>query len=473
MKPVSPSLADMLALSATFSDQDAHHMRRALEAARPRQGHTWPNPGVGCVVVDARGEVRGVAATAIGGRPHAEPQALAQAGALARGATVYVTLEPCSHHGKSPPCASALIGADVARVVVATTDPDPRVSGRGIAMLRAAGIDCAVGLLDAEADALHRPFFHRIRTGRPWIELGPAPVSPSLCPPDAILTAGGHGRSTSDLPDAADGTGPYPLRVDIGLEAPHALRHLVESWGHAGLTHVQIAPEHPLANALLEASLVDDVQGTPGFLAGAHLVLATHNPGKMAELRQLLGPALGSLRSAETLGLQAPPETGATYVENALLKARATAAACEPRVAGGGAHERGTWVLADDGGIEVEVLDGAPGVRTADFATDQGGWSHARRELARRTGLLELARDAAHPPTGGPRARIHCALALINPEGEEATVHAAVDGQLRWPPRAEGPGFAPIFSPSGGRAMADAHGVLIHRRLAFSKLLSR
>src|SRR6059058_339105 len=108
--------------------QDAEHMRAALALARRGLGSTWPNPSVGCVIV-RDGTVVGRGATAPAGRPHAEAVALEMAGAAARGATAYVTLEPCSHHGQTPPCADALIQAKVARVVAAIEDPDPRVSG--------------------------------------------------------------------------------------------------------------------------------------------------------------------------------------------------------------------------------------------------------------------------------------------------------------------------------------------------------
>ena len=149
---------------------DEAHMRAALALARRGLGSTWPNPAVGCVLVrDGRVVGRGV--TAPGGRPHAEPMALAMAGPLARGATAYVTLEPCSHHGRSPPCADALVAAGVARVVVAAIDPDPRVHGAGVAKLRAAGIPVVTGLLEAEAEALQAGFLTRVRQGRPMVTL--------------------------------------------------------------------------------------------------------------------------------------------------------------------------------------------------------------------------------------------------------------------------------------------------------------
>src|SRR5215472_9215480 len=115
--------------------EDAGHMRAALGLARRGLGRTWPNPAVGCVVV-REGRVVGRGWTQPGGRPHAETEALSQAGVGAAGATAYVTLEPCSHHGQTPPCAEALLRAGIRRAVVAVEDPDPRVSGRGIARLR-------------------------------------------------------------------------------------------------------------------------------------------------------------------------------------------------------------------------------------------------------------------------------------------------------------------------------------------------
>ncbi len=143
-------------------------MRAALALARRNLGSTWPNPSVGCILVrDGRVIARG--ATAPGGRPHAEAAALARADA--RGATAYVTLEPCSHTGQTPPCADALIAAGVARVVVACGDPDPRVSGAGLARLRAAGIAVTEHVLEAEAESLQRGFLTRIRNGRPMVTL--------------------------------------------------------------------------------------------------------------------------------------------------------------------------------------------------------------------------------------------------------------------------------------------------------------
>ncbi|KPP81384.1 MAG: bifunctional diaminohydroxyphosphoribosylaminopyrimidine deaminase / 5-amino-6-(5-phosphoribosylamino)uracil reductase RibD [Oceanicaulis sp. HLUCCA04] len=143
-------------------------MDAALALAFCGLGTTAPNPSVGCVIAKD-GKVIASAVTAPGGRPHAEAQALQNAGEQARGADVYVTLEPCSHHGQTPPCAQALIEAGVARVFIASGDPDPRVSGRGIAMLRAAGIEVVEGVRQAQGDALNAGFFTRVRTGLPLV----------------------------------------------------------------------------------------------------------------------------------------------------------------------------------------------------------------------------------------------------------------------------------------------------------------
>jgi diaminohydroxyphosphoribosylaminopyrimidine deaminase/5-amino-6-(5-phosphoribosylamino)uracil reductase len=149
---------------------DADHMRAALALARRNLGQTWPNPSVGCILVK-NGRVIARAATAPGGRPHAEAAALLEAGEAARGATAYVTLEPCSHHGRTPPCADALIAAGIARVVIAAPDPDPRVDGAGTARLRKAGISVTQDLCRAEADHLQHGFLTRIRHGRPMVTL--------------------------------------------------------------------------------------------------------------------------------------------------------------------------------------------------------------------------------------------------------------------------------------------------------------
>jgi diaminohydroxyphosphoribosylaminopyrimidine deaminase / 5-amino-6-(5-phosphoribosylamino)uracil reductase len=153
-----------------MTPDDLAHMRAALALARRRLGNTGPNPSVGCVIVNG-GRVVGRAVTAPGGRPHAEPQALAMAGQAARGATAYVTLEPCCHHGRTPPCTDALIAGGIARVVIGAQDPDPRVDGQGAARLRAAGIEVEQGVLSEEANEVVVGFCERITTGRPLVTL--------------------------------------------------------------------------------------------------------------------------------------------------------------------------------------------------------------------------------------------------------------------------------------------------------------
>lgn len=145
-------------------------MRAALALARRGLGLTAPNPAVGCILVkDGRAVGRGW--TRPGGRPHAEVEALRWAGEAARGATAYVTLEPCAHHGVTPPCTEALLEAGIARCVIAAEDPDPRVDGRGVERLRAGGIEVASGLLAEEAEFLNRGHILSRREGRPLVSL--------------------------------------------------------------------------------------------------------------------------------------------------------------------------------------------------------------------------------------------------------------------------------------------------------------
>ncbi|MBL0371326.1 bifunctional diaminohydroxyphosphoribosylaminopyrimidine deaminase/5-amino-6-(5-phosphoribosylamino)uracil reductase RibD [Rhizobium sp. KVB221] len=151
-------------------DEDVRFMAAAIRLSRWHLGQTASNPSVGCIIVKD-GIIVGRGVTALSGRPHAEPQALAEAGEAARGATAYVTLEPCSHHGKTPPCAEALIASGVARVVVALTDPDERVSGRGLRMLADAGIAVQSGVLADEAESQLESYLNRQRSKRPQVIL--------------------------------------------------------------------------------------------------------------------------------------------------------------------------------------------------------------------------------------------------------------------------------------------------------------
>jgi diaminohydroxyphosphoribosylaminopyrimidine deaminase/5-amino-6-(5-phosphoribosylamino)uracil reductase len=158
------------AISRSDTRFDLRSMRAALALARRGLGTVWPNPAVGCVIVD-RGRVVGRGWTQPGGRPHGETEALGRAGEAARGATAYVSLEPCCHWGRTPPCTDALIAAGIRRVSVALEDPDPRVAGEGVRRLRAAGLDVDTGLCKAEAAEINAGFFCRLRDGRPLVTL--------------------------------------------------------------------------------------------------------------------------------------------------------------------------------------------------------------------------------------------------------------------------------------------------------------
>jgi len=222
-------------------------MALALALAARGLGQTWPNPSVGCVLVRA-GRVLGRGWTAPGGRPHAETIALARAGEAARGATAYVTLEPCAHTGQTGPCAQALVSAGVARVVVAIGDPDPRVSGRGIAVLQAAGITVETGVLAAQARSVTAGFLSRVTRGRPCLTLklatsldgrialasgasrwitGPrarAVVHALRAEHDAVMIGAGTARADDPMLDIRD-HGPQPQQpvrivTDAGLSLP-------------------------------------------------------------------------------------------------------------------------------------------------------------------------------------------------------------------------------------------------------------
>jgi diaminohydroxyphosphoribosylaminopyrimidine deaminase / 5-amino-6-(5-phosphoribosylamino)uracil reductase len=167
---------------------DEAHMRHALALGARGLGQVWPNPAVGCIIVQGD-RVVGRGWTQPGGRLHAETQALAMAGGQAEAATAYVSLEPCAHHGQTPPCTDALIRAGVARVVTALTDPDPRVSGQGHARLRAAGIAVTEGVLAETARDLNRGFIKRVTQGLPMVTLK---LATSL--DGRIATASGESR---------------------------------------------------------------------------------------------------------------------------------------------------------------------------------------------------------------------------------------------------------------------------------------
>lgn len=157
-------------MNEPFSPQDVAFMQLALDLAKQGEFTTTPNPSVGCVLVKD-GKVVGKGFHAKAGEPHAEVMALREAGENARGATAYVTLEPCSHFGRTPPCAKGLVEAGVSKVIAAMCDPNPQVAGKGLQLLSDAGIESAVGLLEENAEQLNKGFLKRMRTGKPFVQL--------------------------------------------------------------------------------------------------------------------------------------------------------------------------------------------------------------------------------------------------------------------------------------------------------------
>lgn len=279
----------------SFSAVDHGMMARALQLAERGLWTTSPNPRVGCVLV-RDGDIVGEGWHERAGGPHAEVHALRAAGERARGATAYVTLEPCSHHGRTPPCAEALVAAGVTRVVAAMGDPNPLVAGQGLAMLRAAGIETACGLLENEARELNIGFVARMTRGRPWLRLKAAAsldgktalnngVSQWITGPDArrdghlwraracaILT--GIGTLRDDDPQLTVReveTSRQPLRVvvDSKLETPLTARIL-------------------RGGPVLLAAAVDDEKRADSLRAAGAEVVVLPNPHGKVELKNLL-----------------------------------------------------------------------------------------------------------------------------------------------------------------------------------------
>ena len=256
-------------------------MQRALQLAELGAGRTSPNPLVGAVVLDAGGSLVGEGYHARAGEPHAEVGALAQAAERARGGTLVVTLEPCCHHGRTPPCSEAVIAAGISRVVVAMADPDPRVAGGGIARLRAAGLEVIEAVAEAEALRLNRAFVHRVRSGRPlgvlkwamsldgrtalpngrsqWIS-GPdarAWVHRLRAQCDAVIVGGGTLRADDPLLTSRGRRDSEPLRVVISrsLDLPEAAQLWAQAVAPTLVAHGPIgAPEQRLGTARAAAT---------------------------------------------------------------------------------------------------------------------------------------------------------------------------------------------------------------------------
>jgi diaminohydroxyphosphoribosylaminopyrimidine deaminase / 5-amino-6-(5-phosphoribosylamino)uracil reductase len=245
---------------------DTDHMAHALRLAARGLGNVWPNPAVGCVIVKD-GLIVGRGWTQPGGRPHAEVRALDHAGPSAQGATAYVTLEPCAHHGQTPPCAEALIAAGIARVVTALTDPDPRVAGKGHAILRAAGIAVTEGVLKAEATHLNAGFLKRVTKGLPFVTLK---LAASL--DGRIATASGESRWI---------TGPDARRKVHAMRLSHDAVMIGSGTAVADdpdLTVREMGEVRQPVRILLDRMLTHSPQSRLGRTAKDHPVWLLHGP---------------------------------------------------------------------------------------------------------------------------------------------------------------------------------------------------
>ena len=241
-------------------------MRHALGLGARGLGNTWPNPAVGCVIVHGT-RIVGRGWTQPGGRPHAETMALAQAGAAARGTTAYVTLEPCAHHGKTPPCAEALIATGVARVVTALQDPDPRVAGQGHARLRAAGLDVTEGVEAGAARAAHAGFLRRVLLGLPAVTLKLATTVDGR-----IATAAGESRWI---------TGPAARRHVHALRMAHDAVLVGAGTARADdpdLTVRDLGAAHQPVRIVIDTHLTLSPDGRLGQSACLHPVWLCHGP---------------------------------------------------------------------------------------------------------------------------------------------------------------------------------------------------
>lgn len=223
-------------------------MGEALALARRMQGRVWPNPPVGCVIV-RDGEIVGRGWTQFGGRPHAERVALEEAGNRAHGASLYVTLEPCCHWGRTPPCADAIVAAGVKRVYASLRDPDPRVDGNGFRKLRAAGISVKTGLGADEACTIMAGFFHRIATGRPLVANGEHASYPCTIP-QGVIPEGFDALIRSD--DNRIWMIAHGPRADLAtdyIEPPGTPEELLDALGARGLTSVYVPADDSLSKA--------------------------------------------------------------------------------------------------------------------------------------------------------------------------------------------------------------------------------
>jgi len=312
--------------------EDEIWMQAAIGLARSVRASTAPNPWVGALVVPAGDDPVTEGATQPPGGPHAEAVALDLAGDSARGSTLYVTLEPCSHHGRTPPCADAVVAAGVKRVVVGILDPDPRVSGLGIQRLRDAGIEVEAGVLASEVEELLAPYLKHRRTGRPWVVLklastldgriaAPDGSSKWITGPearadahrlraesDAILVGAGTIRADDPALNVRDAPGNDPLRVVLGTipegaRARPAMEHegdlaaLLDNLGSRGVLQLLVEGGARVAWSFHDQDLVDQyvIYLAPVLLGGDDGVPLFRGPGA-ATLQDAWRGSIASLR---------------------------------------------------------------------------------------------------------------------------------------------------------------------------------
>ncbi len=275
-----------------MSEADTRFMKMALALGRRGLGQCSPNPAVGCVIT-RNGRVVGRGWTQPGGRPHAETMALAQADTAARGATVYVTLEPCAHQGQTPPCAKALISAGVARVVVACRDPDPRVSGGGLQLLEEAGITVILGTCQDEAEAAHAGFFKRLEEKRPFVTLKLASSFDGR-----IATGSGHSKWITG-PEARRAVHAMRLRHDAVMVGAGTARHDDPSLTVRGMGDVR-QPARVVVSRRLDVPLVSTLAKT----ADKTPVILCHGRDADAVLRQTWTELGATLLECKARGTQ-------------------------------------------------------------------------------------------------------------------------------------------------------------------------
>ena len=328
---------------------DEGHMARAIELAQGVRTTTSPNPWVGCVIVDRDGRVVGEGATAPPGGPHAEHAALALAQRRARGATVYVTLEPCAHHGRTPPCTDALIRAGVARVVAGVGDPDERVAGAGFRALEQAGVSVAVGVLARDVSDQLRPYLVHRSTGRPYVVLKlaatldgrtAAPDGSSRwitgvearrdvhrlrAESDAVLVGAGTVRCDDPALDVREDAAPapsrQPLRVVLGhvpgrarvqpaLELGGDLGVVLDDLGRRGVLQLLVEGGAHVAHAFHRDGLVDRYVWylAPAFLGGDDGIPVFAGPGATTMAEAWRGRLVSVCRLGGDLRIDLEPD---------------------------------------------------------------------------------------------------------------------------------------------------------------------